>query len=70
MPREMPTRFETFSIEETEIEKLVAWNGEHNKTCKAGNKFIKFSSSTGIGQNIFVKCSCGVEVDITDYSQW
>jgi len=64
------TKFESYSIEETEIEMLTKWNNEHNKTCKSGNRWLKFSCSSGIGQNIFVKCSCGAEADITDYSQW
>lgn len=31
---------------------------------------VEFNFESGIGINVIVRCSCGVEKDITDYGCW
>lgn len=43
----------------------------HKKKIGIKGTSITFDLSTGIGQNVRVKCNyCGKEKDITDYSVW
>ena len=76
----------TFVIEPYEQQILNEWRAEHNKTCKyrfnddgtpvkfpggaAGGSTSYEFTPTGIGVAIFAKCTCGEEINLTDYESW
>lgn len=70
-----------FVLEEEEWETFNAWNEEHRKKCplaknasrldRPGGGSLTYSfTHTGIGVAINVQCTCGAEVDCTDYGSW
>lgn len=68
----MRTRIDVMNLARTEARDLLTWLSEHLKTCQNENLgvYIKQSCSSGIGTNTWLRCGCGWEVDITDYSIW
>lgn len=64
-----------FSLNGKELDKYDYWLKEHKTKCekvKASDSQISitFSSGSGIGTAVFVKCTCGEECNITDYDSW
>lgn len=58
---------------------VASWLKKHTKKCSEvanGTDLnllhISFdvSSNSGIGQNVFATCECGITEDITDYGSW
>ena len=60
-----------FDISEAEIEAAKAWVEKHSKThCGAAEHWTYKVIQTGLGTIVIVKCACGAEEDVTDYSSW
>ena len=57
-------------IEHEELIELVKFITEHSSECRMTSVSFRQSAKSGIGTNTYVKCSCGVEKDITDYTLW
>lgn len=66
-----------FEISGEELKKYKEWYEEHNKSCPLYQNVgaiggrLKYSFvPTGLGIVIVVRCSCGEELDLTDYENW
>lgn len=77
MTQNKPTnRLRCFEMSEEELAKAKIWIEKH--PCKhrgkgagtIGGGISYIFSPTSIGDGITVKCSCGEECDVTDYSSW
>lgn len=65
-----------FEIPEKEVEEWKDWRKEHDKVCTQinvgaiGGRFTVSFTSTGLGDIIKIKCSCGEELDLTHSERW
>jgi len=65
-----------FRLEGKEERDADLWKEKHLETCTqkqvgaAGGRFTYAFTPTGIGVCIVVKCCCGEEKNVTDYSGW
>ncbi len=72
----------TFDVSETQSDKAKKWIDHHDKEkhIKAGGKYRYTGASGGayswkftpttIGLVISMECSCGDQIDLTDYNDW
>jgi hypothetical protein len=66
------------TLTSTEALAFAVWVKSHLASCEYakehGNKNVDFhfetSSVSGIGQNTYVTCSCGIKEEITDAGSW
>lgn len=64
-----------FDMSEKEEEAYNAWFQEHKKKCKIYKKgqhrhFTYKFTPVGMGEVIKIECSCGKEIDVTDWESW
>lgn len=66
-----------FELNEKELEKFNKWNEKHKKNCPLygkdgaiGGRLNFCFTPTGLGYLINVKCKCGKEINLTDFSDW
>lgn len=69
-----------FELDEKQEKLFHDWNCEHIKTCKLtqsptgtgaiGGRLSYCFIPTGLGVITKVKCACGEEVDLTEYTDW
>jgi len=64
-----------FTLQGSELEKFDKWNKKHKHKCNIPATTIEgrltFSfTPTGLGAAVKVKCECGKEKNLTDYSKW
>jgi len=71
----------SFSLTPEQVEKYLAWNEAHKAECpffdghtyatgSIGGRVSFEFSSTGLGTVTRAKCSCGKEIDLSDYENW
>lgn len=65
------SRQTAITLSDKEMQALADFTTKH-KLFMACNKdvVLQFDNGSGIGTNIFAKCLCGEEKDITDYGAW
>lgn len=68
-----------FKIEEKEYKNYIKWILDHKDVCKIVNPLsqgaiggaLTYSfTPTNLGMIIKIKCSCGEEIDVTEYEHW
>lgn len=58
-----------FFVSKEEEYKVLEWLKKHRKKCS--EKMVTYCfTPTHIGVSTIVKCDCGKEINITDYSKW
>lgn len=66
----------TFSLDDSQIEAMLAWKAEHDKTCPfadrlkqgaAGGRFTYEFTPTSLGMVTKVVCGCGGVHDMSDW---
>ena len=60
----------TFSLNRVEVERAHSWLVEHKEKCQRLRITVSFSTSSGIGMAVTIKCDCGEECNVTDYDSW
>jgi hypothetical protein len=58
------------SLTVKEIRNIAEYLREHQAICHAGYVGLHFYSCSGIGVTTILKCNCGKETDVTDYTAW
>ena len=68
-----------FEINDKQQSKLLKWKKKHDERCRfakakncgaIGCRFTYCFISTSLGVIVKVKCTCGHEIDLTDYRGW
>jgi hypothetical protein len=68
-----------FALTDEQAEKATDWKTEHDKTCKnadplkqgaIGGRFTYCFTGTSVGVVAKLRCSCGAEIDLSDYDAW
>jgi hypothetical protein len=73
----------SFNVSAEELAKATAWQCKHDREKHAsqfkhgtrysgaiGGAYTWCFTPTGIGTVVKVRCSCGEELDLTDYGSW
>lgn len=59
-----------FTVNAKEKRDADRWLKRHAKKCKMAKVSYVFTSDSGIGTSVKVKCACGKKSDVTDYGSW
>ncbi len=63
-----------FEIDLDQLMKISEWDKEHKCTNKEqgaiGGKLMYMFTPTSIGSVVKVRCSCGSEIDVSNYKDW
>jgi len=65
----------SFDLSDDQIKKLRQWDDQHRCGYKQNSgaivgRLTYCFSPTGLGDICIVKCSCGEEIDLTEYEKW
>ena len=65
-----------FIVPDEETKKAARWQKQHKKVCSVtevgaiGGKYTWSFTQTGLGCITTLKCTCGEELNLTDFNNW
>lgn len=64
-------------LNKEQLKKFYEWNNDHIQKCPhyenpgaIGGRLTYCFTPTGLGTIVKIVCSCGEELDLTDYDKW